>query len=365
MIILDQLDVERSLRIVMLALLVLWVCSRAAHAVEHPLPDEVPLVAGPWVHIATEDYDAGAYNNKPAAGEAVKEAHQEVSDFTVYRAADGTWQLVSAVRQTKFPGEGHLFFRWEGKSLTEGPWEEKGILWTTSTTPNAKYMEGVIYAPHCVKEGSRYYMFHNSSGTVQALISDDGKRFEQARDYRGEYVFFDAGEAGRDLMILDHRKQDGLWYCYYTGMDRERRELNDRQHHDVYVRTAKTLTGPWSERHAVGLGTPNRPRDIVHARYDFVNAESQFVIHRDGFYFKFEQTYVVASDDPFDFEGKPIVASLYPNFNYPEDWWPALAPEVIVDGDEYYVAMFRNHKRNPLKEGGVFVAPLNWAPRDK
>jgi hypothetical protein len=327
------------------------------------LPDEIPVVDGQWWQIATEDYDAGRYSHKPAPGEPVEEGHQEVSDFTIYRAADGTWQLVSAVRQTRFPGEGHLLFRWEGRNLIGQKWQEKGIFWTTATTPQADYTEGVIYAPHCFADDGTYYLFHNSGGTALVLTSRDGKHFVQARDHKGEYVFFPTGEAGRDLMVLDNRARDGLWHCFYTSIDRSRPGLEGRQFSDVFARTAKDLIGPWSAPVAVGLGTPNRPEHIVHSKYDFVNTESQFVIYRRGFYYKFEQMYVVASQDVRDFEGKPVVSNLFPDFRYPQDWWPALAPEVIVDGDQYYIAAFKNHGTRPLEQGGVFVARLKWVPR--
>jgi hypothetical protein len=114
---------------------------------------------------------------------------------------------------------------------------------------------------------------------------------------------------------------------------------------------------------AVGMGTPNRPRQIRHSSSDFVNAESPFVIFHEGYYYKFEQGHVVASNDPLAFEGKPVVANLFPDFVYPEDWWPALAPEIIVDGDKMYIAYFMNHHEHPLrslKQGGVFVAELGW-----
>jgi hypothetical protein len=329
------------------------------------LPTEIPVVVGPWWQIADEDFDAGEFSNKPAPGEEVRKDHQEVSDFTIFRAADGTWQLISAVRQTRFPRGRHLLFRWEGKSLQERHWQPRGVFWTTATTPAAGYAEGVIYAPHAIVHDNTWYLFHNSAGTAMVLTSKDGKQFEQARNVLGEYVWFPTGEAGRDLMVLDNRARDGRWHAFYTGMDRARPELMRRQFHDAYVRTATNLVGLWSERSVVGLGTPNRPEAIVHAKYDFVNTESQFVVHRQGFYFKFEQTHIVASEDPHQFEGKSVVSNLHPEFRYPEQWWPALAPEVVEDGGQHYVAMFRNHGTRPLAAGGVFVARLNWVPRER
>lgn len=357
--------VRGFLSVVLVAMVVSSIayCAVPANAAEPKLPDEVPVVDGEWWQIATEDYDAGKYSNKPAPGEPVRDEHQELCDFAIYRAADGTWQLVSALRQTSFPGEAHLLFRWESKNLTDEKWQEKGILWTTAMTPEARYTEGVIYAPYCFRVDGTYYMFHNTSGRALVLTSTDGKRFEQAKNDEGNYTFFSTGEAGRDLMVLDNRERDGLWHVFYTSIDRSRPELKGRQFSDVFVRTAKQLRGPWSEPKAVGLGTPNRPENIVHSKYDFVNTESQFVIYHKGFYYKFEQAFVVASADPHDFEGKPIVSNLFPDFKYPEQWCPMLAPEIIEDEGQLYVAMFKNHGKRPLEKGGVFVARLKWVPR--
>ena len=331
------------------------------------LPPLVPVVNSSWWQIANEDYDAGIYSNKPELGEPTLGKHQQVSDFTIYKAANGKWQLISAVRATKFPKGKHFLMRWEADNLTDQNWEEKGVFWTTKDFPdNAGYTEGVFYAPHCVIENGKYYMFHNSGNTAHLLISDDGINFKPYIKPDGSYIVFDAGEAGRDLMVMDNREQDGLWYVYYTSIDSSRYELKDRQFTDVYVRTASELLGTWSKPKAVGMGTPNRARSIKHSFADFVNAESPFTIFRDGFYYKFEQANVIVSRNPKNFEGKPVVANIFPNYKYPEDWWPALAPEIIIDGEKMYIAYFMNHNEHPLstlKQGGVFVAELIWKKR--
>ncbi len=333
-------------------------------------PEMIPVVSSAWWQIADEDYDAGPWNHKPEPGEQTLRYHQQVSDFTIYQSSDGMWQLVSAVRHTSFPGTAHFLFRWESPSLSQPLWEEKGVLWTTAdSSPEAGYTEGVLFAPHVVRDDDgTFYMFHNSADTAQFLVSEDGIEWEQGKDYQGNYVLFETGEAGRDLMVLDNRAVDGNWIVYYTTIDRDRKALGPRQFTDVVARTAQSLKGPWSEPHIVGMGTPDRPRDIVHSRVDFVNAESPFVVFHEGWYFKFEQTQVAASRDPLRFEGAPLVANLFPFFDYPEDWWPCLAPEVIQDGEDTYIAFFMNHHRHPLqslKQGGVFLAKLSWRSAQK
>jgi len=335
---------------------------------QNPFPKSIPVVNGSWWQIADEDYDAGIYSNKPKYGEATLPIHQQINDFTIFKAANGKWQLVASVRNTNFPGGKHFIMRWESDRLTTPNWKEKGVFKTTKDFPiEAKYNEGVLYAPHCVKDNNKYYLFHNS-GTSYVLISDDGINFNSYKKPDGSYSLFDIGEAGRDLMILDNRMRDNLWYFYYVSIDRNRPEIENRQFSDVFVRTSKNILGPWSEPHAAGMGIPNRPRSIVHSAYDFVNSESPFVIYHEDFYFKFEQTFVVASADPANFEGKPVVTNMFPNYKYPEEWWPALAPEVVVDGNKMYIAYFLNHNAHPfgtLKQGGVFMAEIIWKPFDK
>jgi hypothetical protein len=334
-----------------------------------PKSSETPVINGSWWQIAHEDYDAGAYSNKSKPGEPTLREHQQVSDFTIYKAANGKWQLVSAVRSTNFPGDRHFLFRWEAENLTDLNWAEKGIMKTTADFPiEAGYTEGVFYAPHVVFNDGKYYMFHNSRDTAFMLVSDDGVNFRLWQNPDGSYQIFDPGPAGRDLMVMDNRERDGLWYVYYIREDRSRMELETRQFQDVYARTSPSLYGPWSDEVAVGMGTPDRPRQIHHSQYDFVNAESPFVIYRKGLYFKFEHNHVVASTDPLDFKNKPVVANLIPSFNYSEDWWPALAPEIVIDGEKMYIAMFMNHHEHPLgtlKQGGVFMAEIIWVKSDE
>ena len=320
---------------------------------------ERPVVDGDWWQIADEDFDAGQYSNRPAPGEQARDEHQEVGDFTIFQASDGTWQLISAVRQMRFRGSRHLLFRWQSRSLTAPHWTPQGVFWTTDAKPDL-YAPGGIYAPHCIRVAGTYYLFHSTADKAVVLTSRDGKRFVPIPSVSGEPALFRLREGGRDLMVVDNRPRDGRWYVFYAGMDRLRPELAPRNFHDVFARTAPHPLGPYSSSRAVGLGTPNRPAASPHAAADFVNAESPFVVYRNGYYYKFEQNFVVASRNIWEFDHQPIVGRLYPDFDYPSQWWPALAPEVVEFDGRYYVAMFRNHKDRPLSQGGIFMARLKW-----
>ena len=75
-----------------------------------------PAISGEWWQIAG-DPDLGPYTTD----------EQQPVDFGIWQAIDGTWQLWSRIRHTTRGGNTRLFYRWEGKGLTESNWEPKGI----------------------------------------------------------------------------------------------------------------------------------------------------------------------------------------------------------------------------------------------
>lgn len=80
---------------------------------------EVPVIAGPWRLVATQ----------PDVGELATPKQQAV-DFAIWRAADGTWQIWSCIRNTLAGGTGgktRLFHRWEGRSLADDAWRACGV----------------------------------------------------------------------------------------------------------------------------------------------------------------------------------------------------------------------------------------------
>src|SRR5688572_5650603 len=85
--------------------LILAVYSRAA---DHPL---VPRLVGEWWTVAGNP-DLGALSTEK----------QQVVDFGIWPAADGTWQIWSCIRATNEGGKTRLFHRWEGARLTDRDW---------------------------------------------------------------------------------------------------------------------------------------------------------------------------------------------------------------------------------------------------
>ena len=102
----------KSLRFA-LAALGLLSASRAAAATE---TCPVPQLDGAWWTVAG-DPDLGTLSSP----------RQQPVDFAVWQAADGTWQLWSCIRHTRCGGNTRLFYRWEGKKLTDANWRPMGI----------------------------------------------------------------------------------------------------------------------------------------------------------------------------------------------------------------------------------------------
>ena len=73
---------------------------------------------------------------------------QQVVDFGIWQAADGSWQLWSCIRGTKERGNTRLFHRWEGAQLTHSAWSPKGIALQADPalgeTPNVDTMGGLV-----------------------------------------------------------------------------------------------------------------------------------------------------------------------------------------------------------------------------
>src|SRR5512147_3138718 len=83
----------------------------------------MPRVQGPWWTVARNP-DLGELNGPLPDG---RRGGQQPVDFSVWQAADGTWQLWSCVRGTKCGGNTRLFYGWEGVRLTDTDWKPMGI----------------------------------------------------------------------------------------------------------------------------------------------------------------------------------------------------------------------------------------------
>ena len=272
----------------------------------------VPQIDGPWWTVA----------HTPDLGELQAPGQQPV-DFAIWQAKDGTWQLWSCIRFTKCGGMTRLFYRWEGKRLTDSDWRPIGI--AMQADPELGETAGGLQAPHVVREKDAFHMLYGDWKRICHAESRDGKKFERVRNERGEPALFEGPyDNSRDPMLL---KIGPLYHCYYTG-----HKEGERFDAAVFCRTSTDLRR-WSEPMIVSaggtaakLGPPG------------LNAECPFVVAKDGVYFLFRNLYYglgarnaqYASSNPLCFgvgDDRDYVGHL-----------AIAAPEVILHDGQYFIA---------------------------
>ena len=285
-----------------------------------------PQIQGEWWTIAG-DPDLAAYTDPK----------QQPVDFAIWQADDDTWQLWSCIRGTKCGGKTRLFYRWEGKSLTDSDWKPGGV--AMEARPEHGETIGGLQAPHVVKIGELYHMFYGDWENICAAASKDGKTFTRRLDGHGKTGMFTEGLGNntRDAMVI---RINDLWHCYYTAYP-------NRQGAD-YCRTSKD-TRQWSESKMVAFGGE--------AGTNAFSAECPFVVEltRGEFYLFRTQRYgqnaisrVYHSRDPQNFginaDKDHLVCSL-----------PVAAPELIHHDGQWYIASLLPSLK------GIRLARLRWA----
>jgi len=238
-----------------------------------------PRIDGDWWQIA----------GNPDLGELASENQQPV-DFAIWQASDGTWQLWSCVRQTKCGGKTRLFYRWEGKSLTDANWAPKGI--AMKADPDVGETNGGLHAPHVISRSGSFRMFYGDWQHIALATSKDGKSFQRFLNHAGTVGLFEEGPGSntRDPMILPIR--DRL-YCYYTAYPEGKGA--------VYCRQSEDDLGDWGASKIVAYGGQ--------AGTNSFSAECPHVVFHDGYYYLFRtqrygqgaQSSVYRSQDPLDF----------------------------------------------------------------
>lgn len=294
----------------------------------------VPVIDGPWWQIA----------GNPDLGEFTSE-RQEPVDFGIWQANDGTWQLWSCIRNTKCGGNTRLFYRWEGKSLTQKHWQPQGI--AMQADPELGETPGGLQAPHVIRHEGRYLMFYGSWGQICLATSQDGKNFTRHLNADGKAGLFGGPyDNTRDAMTVII---GDVFHCYYTGHKRD-----EAIQAAVFCRTSRDLQS-WSEPIMVsGGGTP-----ATQDRWFGGDAECPFVLRHQGHYYLFRnQRYgptnlntQYRSDDPLDFgvdTDRYLVSTL-----------PVAAPEIIEHEGQMYIAALN------LNLDGIRIARLKWQTRSR
>jgi hypothetical protein len=296
---------------------------------------ERPVIDGEWWGISNNP-DLGNYN---------KEGQQPV-DFAIWQAADGTWQLWSCIRRTNAPGKTRLFYRWEGKNLTDPDWSPMGI--AMEADPSLGETEGGLQAPHVVKIDGIYHMFYGDWLRICLATSVDGKNFERVKNERGQPDLFGGPwTQTRDAMVI---KIGGLYHCYYSDHKEKTESVPQAA---ILCRTSADLK-KWSEPMIVSAG--GSARDLC--RWHGGDAECPFVVERNGLYYLFRnQRYgkdmintQYASPNPLDFGVN--------DDRYKIGTLPVAAPEIIEHEGVQYIASVK------ANFDGIQIARLKWVPKE-
>jgi len=291
----------------------------------------VPVIEGPWWQVAGNP-DLGPYTSP----------QQQPVDFGVWQAADGTWQLWSCIRHTRCGGNTRLFYRWEGKNLTDANWAPKGIAMEARTDLGES--RGGLQAPHVVKVKGIYHMAYGDWVNICFATSADGKRFERVIRAGGKTGAFSEGPRAntRDPMLI---KIGELWHCYYTGSS----PSNSLGY--IYCRTSPDLE-KWSPSCVVCYGgLVGNGRWITECPHVVEPGPGWFYLFRNQYYGRKQRNWVYRSNNPLHFaidDDTNLVCSL-----------PVAAPEIIHHEGKYYIAAL-----NPDLDG-IRIARLKWAPVDR
>ena len=317
---------------ILVAGLVAVTAARTASGESVPAKEEtavwMPAIDGSWWTVAG-DPDIGP----------LTDPKQQPVDFSVWQAADGTWQLWSCIRHTRCGGKTRLFHRWEGRRITDPDWRPMGI--AMQADPKVGETDGGLQAPHVVRLGGLYHLFYGGWEHISRATSADGKTFQRVLGPDGRTGLFSEapGANTRDPMLL---AVGDTYHIYYTAYP--------NQEGAVYCRTSKDLAA-WSASKRVAFGGA--------AGTNPYSAECPFVVYRADAkrYFLFRtqryganaQTSVYGSPDPMDFgvnDDRYLVGTL-----------PVAAPEIVEhEGQTYIAALLPSLK-------GIQIARLKWAPK--
>ena len=275
---------------------------------------------------------------------AITGSRQEPVDFGVWKAKDGTWQLWSCIRGTNVGGTGRLFYRWEGKSLTDTNWKPMGIAMEADTTLGET--EGGLQAPHVFEENGVYYMFYGDWRRICLAKSNDGKTFTRVINASGSPALFTGPlDNTRDPMVL---KIDDTYYCYYCDHPRPDNGTFEAQGL-VCCRTSKDMK-TWSEPIVVAKGGSVLEQCQGYG-HDIecpfvVKIEDQYILFRNQLYGRYSLNTQYSSPNPLDFGIN--------NDDYMVGQLHIAAPEIVKDGDQYYVIALKR------KLDGMRVAKIKF-----
>lgn len=237
----------------------------------------IPQIVSDWWTIATIP-DLDEYS-KPG---------QQLMDFSIWQAADSTWQLGACVRGTACGGEGRLLWRWQSESIDKDSWLSQGQLMLADTAVGETL--GGLQAPFVVAERGEYHMFYGDWVNICHAIGADGKHFDRVIQPNGDSGLFNEGRSNntRDPMLFVH---ENVYYLYYTGVVGNVGGIYCRTSTDLVTWGSSKIV---SRRGAGGSG-PSDAECVFVTQADDSNGFYLFRWHSDG------NTSVFRSDDLLDF----------------------------------------------------------------
>ncbi len=288
----------------------------------------IPKIAGNFWRIA----------GNPDLGPLTSPGQQPV-DFAIWQAADGTWQLWSCIRQTKAGGKTRLFYRWQGRRLTDVDWEPMGI--ALEADPRVGETPGGLQAPFVLKAGATYNMLYGDWEHICLATSTGGKTFTRQLTRTSQSALFSSAPDAntRDPMVLAHGRR---YYCYTTAHPSGRGAVYCRVSTDLRIWGPSTIV---SAGGACGSGPFSAECPFVFRH----QASGRFSLFRTQKYGSDAQSCVFESADPLNFgvdDDRGLVARV-----------PVAAPELIEHDAQLYLACLR-----PALDG-IQIAPFRWARR--
>lgn len=277
-------------------------------------------------------YDPGVRENKP----------WYINDHCFVRGTEGRWHLFGITREEPAKPIDEVNFAHATAGKLGGPWEKQAFALTADF---GRYGEVHLWAPHVVEHQGTYYMYYCAGAGRGSREKLDGANYRMhlatSKDlktwvrHEGNPLFTDGWDARDPFVIRIGEK----WVMYYTANDPP-----TGGNHVVAVRESDDLVKWSAERRVVfrdpKTGTTGGP------------TESPFVVKRGKWYYLFVGprhgyvgTDVFRSEDPYHFDIKDMVGHIESH-----------AAEVVQDeAGRWWVS------HAGWGQGGVFVAPLEWA----